>query len=259
MAFSLKSKASGAATRSFMGASYTLTGLTASSSSTLIVVFVFTRTSATVATSFNYNINGGTYSNTLTRAGAIAQSSEGTCQLYYKLNPNFSGINDTINIQIGRAFFNSSYIAAMGSIYDTAASTTVEVAASGSGTSNGSTNPFAPSLSMIAPGIQINGLFSGRSSTSGLSANNTALSTPRDGGSFVYADQYFLTAASIAKSMSWTFASSDDWACNSLSLKEVSAGPSPTSNVDSISGTQWSRITSVNDRLTTGISEINGI
>ena len=110
MAFSLKSKASGAATRSFMGASYTLTGLTASSSSTLIVVFVFTRTSATVATSFNYNINGGTYSNTLTRAGAIAQSSEGTCQLYYKLNPNFSGINDTINIQIGRAFFNSSCV-----------------------------------------------------------------------------------------------------------------------------------------------------
>ena len=256
MAFVLKSKASGAASRAFFGTPYVLTGLTASSSSTLLVVFVFTRTGANIATSFNYNVNGGTYSNALTLAGTVASSSEGSCGLYYKLNPNFSGINDTINIQIGRQFFNGSYIAVMASIYDTAASTTVEVVASGSDTSTGSTNPFAPTLSMIAPGIQINGLFSGHSSTSGLSANNTALSTPRDGGSFVYADQYFLTATAINKSMSWTFSSSDDWACNSLSVKEV-GGSTPFA--ETLNGIDVSKLTNVNKIPKANIDKVNGV
>jgi hypothetical protein len=215
---------------------------------TVSVVFVITTGGASVIRQGGAPTIGG---NTMTQAGTRQYSGgEGHVECFYYIGSLPDSVGTTISVPNSP---KPRILSLIGSTYISPALATATYIDTdqNSGTS---TNPTTPAVTVEAPGLVVNGLFTGADNVSLLTAGQTLLGK-YDTGAEGHAHQYFLVTSDGTKVMNWSFATSDDWAINSVSFREDSG----TISAELINGVKWTDVTSINGVALALISEINGL
>ena len=231
----------------------TLTGLFTGTNTTVLVVYVVSVRNA--RSGGNPTFGTGPSTVTLISAGSSQSSGgEGFIECFYALN---SDLPDTVGIVISVPNPNTRDLSILGSVYTSPSKKIASFIDTSQGA--GSTgNPIAPSVTVGVPALVVNGVFTGAASVNHMFADQTLLGK-FDSGDEGHAHQYFLQSSALAsKIMSWTWtpASSEDWATNSVSFQEsdptnVSSHDTVTFvNIGSIDSTAIASIKSIDTVLT---------
>ena len=155
-----------------------------------------------------------------TQAGTnqkAASSPETVVELWYLLNPP-TGSSYQISIPNSGTVYITSEI----SSYKAASGYNSKLKETSSATGT-STNPTGPTHTGLFSGdVLVAVVGSGGDSWNG-TANKTSLYTV-DNGTYGNASQYFLSISTTNTALSWTFATSEDWAICSVSFTEIHFG-----------------------------------